>query len=170
MSLTYILTLSCPDRLGLVHVVSGFLLERGCNIEEAPQFNDRVTGLFFMPLQFACDQAGLQDLQAQFEPFAEPLQIRWTLRGASKCMRTITFVNKEGHCLNDLLFRWRIGLLPIDVRAIVSNHCEFYQLAAGYNVPLHHVPVSAAPSRRPKRSSTKSSKRKTPSSSYSLAT
>jgi formyltetrahydrofolate deformylase len=143
MSQVYILTLSCADRLGLVHSVSGFLLERGGNIEEAAQYNDVDTGLFFMRVRFSCGQVTYPDLKRQLHVFAEPLKMQWGLHAAAAQMRTVIMVSKEGHCLNDLLFRWRIGLLPIDIRAIVSNHREFYQLAASYNVPFHHIPVTA---------------------------
>ena len=143
MSKTYILTLSCPDRLGLVHSVSGFLLERGGNIEEAAQYNDPDTGLFFMRVQFSCSRLTLVDLQSQVGFFAEPLQMRYTLHSTQQPMRTVLLVSKEGHCLNDLLFRWKSGLLPVDIRAIISNHREFYQLAASYNVPFHHIAVTA---------------------------
>ena len=141
---TYVLTLSCPDRLGLVHAVSGFLLERSGNIEEAAQFNDHDTGLFFMRVQFACSQLNHEQLKADMASFAEPHQMNWQLHATTQPMRTVIFVSKEGHCLNDLLFRWKSGLLPLDIRAIVSNHREFYQLAASYNVPFHHLPITAA--------------------------
>lgn len=141
---TYILTFSCPDRLGLVHAISGFLLERGGNIEEAAQYNDHATGLFFMRVQFSCGQVGYEDLKVQLKLFAEPYAMQWSLHPAQQAMRTVIMVSKEGHCLNDLLFRWKIGVLPIDIRAIISNHRDFYQLAASYNVPFHHIPVSAA--------------------------
>ena len=144
MSQTYILTLSCPDRLGLVHAVSGFLLERGGNIEEAAQYNDPDTGLFFMRVQFKCAQLTHGDLQTQLRMFATPYQMQWSLHATAQPMRTVLLVSKEGHCLNDLLFRWKSGLLPIDIRAIISNHRDFYQLAASYNVPFHHMPVTAA--------------------------
>ncbi|OYU46581.1 MAG: formyltetrahydrofolate deformylase [Burkholderiales bacterium PBB4] len=143
MRKTYILTLSCPDRLGLVHAVSGFLLERGGNIEEAAQYNDPDTGLFFMRVQFSCVQLTFEDLHTQLGHFAQPLQMKCTLHSTQQPMRAVILVSKEGHCLNDLLFRWKSGLLPIDIRAIISNHREFYQLAASYNVPFHHVPVAA---------------------------
>jgi formyltetrahydrofolate deformylase len=144
MSQVYILTLSCPDRLGLVHAVSGFLLERGGNIEEAAQYNDHDTGLFFMRVQFACGQLTYEELQTQLKLFAEPFQMQCSLHAVAERMKTVLMVSKEGHCLNDLLFRWKSGLLPIDIRAIVSNHRDFYQLAASYNVPFHHIPVTAA--------------------------
>ncbi len=144
MNHAFILTLSCPDRTGIVHAVSGFLLERGGNIEEAAQYNDHATGLFFMRVQFACDQVSEADLRTQLEGFATSFGMNWNLHSTTQPMRTVILVSKEGHCLNDLLFRWKSGLLPIDIRAIVSNHREFYQLAASYNVPFHHIPVTAA--------------------------
>jgi formyltetrahydrofolate deformylase len=144
MNHAYVLTLSCPDRQGIVHAVSGFLLERGGNIEEAAQYNDHGTGLFFMRVQFACDQLSNQDLQAQLTSFAEPFQMACQLHATSTPMRTVILVSKDGHCLNDLLFRWKSGLVPLDIAAIISNHRDFYQLAASYNVPFHHIPVTAA--------------------------
>ena len=140
----YILTLSCPDRLGLVHAVSGFLLELGANIEEAAQYNDQATGLFFMRVQFACPNGDLAGLKAATATMAEPFQMRWSLHAKDERMKTVIMVSRQGHCLNDLLFRYKSGLLPVDVRAIISNHRDFYQLAASYNIPFHHIPVTAA--------------------------
>jgi formyltetrahydrofolate deformylase len=134
-----ILTLSCPDRPGIVHAVSGFLFEQGGNILEAGQFNDRDTGLFFMRVHFAAPAA---DFEALFAPVAERFAMRFHFADAARPMPTLILVSKLGHCLNDLLFRWRSGLLPIDIRAIVSNHRDFYQLAASYDIPFHHVPVA----------------------------
>jgi formyltetrahydrofolate deformylase len=143
MTPAYILTLSCPDRTGIVHAVSGFLLERGGNIEEAAQYNDHGTGLFFMRVRFACADHGEAALREQIAALAQSFGMRWKLHVAAEPMKTVILVSKEGHCLNDLLFRWKSGLLSIDVRAIVSNHRDFYQLAASYNVPFHHIPVTA---------------------------
>ena len=140
----YILNLSCPDRQGIVHAVSGFLLERKGNIEEAAQYNDHDTGLFFMRVQFACDAVGQDELRTQLASFATGFDMKWSLHDTTQPMRTVLMVSKEGHCLNDLLFRVKSGLLPLDIRAIISNHREFYQLAASYNVPFHHIPVTAA--------------------------
>ncbi len=144
MTPTYILTLSCPDRRGLVHAVSGFLLEHGANIEEAAQYNDHATGLFFMRVQFAGAEHDLAALKTALAPFAASYQMDARLHAQSAPMPTVLMVSREGHCLNDLLFRVKSGLLPIDVRAIISNHRDFYQLAASYNIPFHHIPVSAA--------------------------
>lgn len=144
MNHTYVLNLSCPDRPGIVHAVSGFLLEHGGNIEEAAQYNDHATGLFFMRVQFACAQLTHDDLRLRLKLFAEPFSMQWSLHPLAEPVRTVIFVSKEGHCLNDLMFRWKSGLLPLDIRAIISNHRDFYQLAASYNVPFHHIPVTAA--------------------------
>jgi formyltetrahydrofolate deformylase len=152
MSPTYILTLSCPDRTGIVHAVSGFLLERGGNILEAAQFSDDkrddpdadATGLFFMRVSFSCEQLSFEALKEQIGALGLQFDMRWGLHEVAQPMRTVLMVSKEGHCLNDLLFRWKSGLLPLDIRAIVSNHRDFYQLAASYNVPFHHIPVTAA--------------------------
>jgi formyltetrahydrofolate deformylase len=130
--------------LGLVHAVSGFLLDRSGNIEEAAQYNDADTGLFFMRVQFACAKLSFDELKHQLAGFAAPFQMQWQLHAQAEPMRTVILVSKEGHCLNDLLFRWKSGLLPLDIRAIISNHREFYQLAASYNVPFHHLLVTAA--------------------------
>ncbi|MBN9370780.1 formyltetrahydrofolate deformylase [Hydrogenophaga sp. YM1] len=144
MENTYVLTLSCQDRPGIVHAVSGFLFQHGGNIEEAAQYNDHDTGLFFMRVQFACAQLSQAELRERLGAFAEPFGMRWGLHPLAQPLRTVLFVSREGHCLNDLLFRWKSGLLPLDIRAIVSNHRDFYQLAASYNVPFHHIPVTAA--------------------------
>ncbi len=143
MNHAFILTLSCPDRMGIVHAVSGFLMERNGNIEEAAQYSDPATGLFFMRVQFACDQLTHDELKTQLAAFAEPFAMNWKLHSTQDAMRTVIMVSRDGHCLNDILFRWKSGLLPIDVRAIISNHRDFYQLAASYNVPFHHITVSA---------------------------
>ena len=140
----YILTLSCPDRVGIVHAASGFLLERGGNIEEAAQYNDHGTGLFFMRVRFACERVPEAQLRTDLGGLAEGFGMAWKLHAAEQPMKTVILVSREGHCLNDLLFRWKSGLLPVDIRAIISNHRDFYQLAAGYNVPFHHIPVTAA--------------------------
>ncbi|QHI99140.1 formyltetrahydrofolate deformylase [Xylophilus rhododendri] len=143
MTHAYILTLSCPDRPGIVHAVSGFLFERGANIEEAAQYNDHATGLFFMRMQFRCE-LDTPALREALGGFAAQHPMAWSLHRQDEPMKTVIMVSKEGHCLNDLLFRWKSGLLALDIRAIVSNHRDFYQLAASYNVPFHHIPVTAA--------------------------
>ena len=143
MSNAFILTLSCPDRAGIVHAVTGFVGHCDGNITEAAQYNDQSTGLFFARMRFDCPPgAALAVLRAQFAPQAGPMQMTWGLHSAKDRVPTIIMVSKLGHCLNDLLFRYRSQLLPLDIRAIVSNHRDYYQLAASYNIPFHHVPVT----------------------------
>jgi formyltetrahydrofolate deformylase len=138
----YILTLSCSDRAGIVHAISGFLFEQGSNIEEAQQFSDLQTNRFFMRIRFSCERVPHDDLDTLLMAFAAEHGMQITLHAANQAMRTVLMVSKEGHCLNDLLFRVKSGLLNLDVRAIISNHREFYQLAASYNVPFHHIAVT----------------------------
>ena len=144
MNPTYVLTLSCQDKPGIVHAVSGFLLEHGGNIEEAAQYNDHDTGLFFMRVQFCCLSLSEQELRHEVGLFVQTHAMDWSLHGLASRLPTVIMVSQQGHCLNDLLFRWKSGLLPIDIRAIISNHRDFYQLAASYNIPFHHLPVTAA--------------------------
>ncbi len=145
MSEGFILSLSCPDRPGIVHAVSGFLLEHGGNILEAAQFDDRDTGLFFLRMQFESSsaEASVASLSQAFADTAASFGMRWQIFDAARPAPTLILVSKLGHCLNDLLFRHRSGLLPIEIRGVVSNHRDFYQLAASYDVPFHHLPVTA---------------------------
>ncbi len=145
----FILTLSCPDRPGIVHAVSGFLLEHGGNILEAAQFDDRDTGLFFMRMHFEAGAGESPESLAQaFAPIGARFAMRWRFFDSARASPTLILVSRLGHCLNDLLFRHRSGLLPIDIRAVVSNHRDFYRLAASYDIPFHHIPVTAATKER----------------------
>jgi formyltetrahydrofolate deformylase len=143
VSESFILQLSCPDRVGIVYAVTGLLAERGGNITDAAQFNDQSTGQFFMRMQFSLPKANVADFKTQFDILAQSMQFNWNLHSAEQRMRTILMVSKLGHCLNDLLFRYRSGLIPIDIRAVVSNHRDYYQLAASYEIPFYHIPVTA---------------------------
>ncbi|MCM2423953.1 formyltetrahydrofolate deformylase [Streptomyces sp. RKAG293] len=140
----YVLTLACPDRAGIVHAVSGFLVRNSGNILQSQQFDERLKGRYFMRVHFDISDpdTGLETLRCRFGPVAEAYGIRWTLRDASTPTRTLIMVSKFGHCLNDLLFRQRTGALNIEIPAIVSNHREFEGLAETYGVPFLHVPVT----------------------------
>ena len=141
---TYILTLSCPDRTGIVFSVSGFLLERGGNIIDSAQFNDPETGLFFMRVLFSISrpEADIAALQEQFEELGQRLAMAWQIHDATVRPKVMILVSQHGHCLNDLLYRYRAGYLKMEIPAIVSNHMDFYQLAASYNIPFFHLPVT----------------------------
>jgi formyltetrahydrofolate deformylase len=144
MRAAFILTLSCPDKPGIVHAVSGTLLRHEANIEEAAQHQDRRTGLFFMRVQFSCAADAREALAADLHALAADWAMRIGLYPHQEAVPTVILVSQHGHCLNDLLFRWKSGLLPIAPKAIVSNHRDFYRLAASHDVPFHHIPVTAA--------------------------
>ncbi|OEV05118.1 formyltetrahydrofolate deformylase [Streptomyces oceani] len=156
----YVLTLSCPDKPGIVHAVSSYLFTTGCNIEDSQQFGDRDTGLFFMRVHFsgggpaaaadssakpAASQGGggtLDKLRAGFAAIGDSFGMDWQLHRAGARMRVVLMVSRFGHCLNDLLFRSRTGALPVEIVAVVSNHPDFADLVASYGVPFRHIPVT----------------------------
>ncbi|MDX3094482.1 formyltetrahydrofolate deformylase [Streptomyces sp. ME01-24h] len=139
----YILTLSCPDRTGIVHAVSSYLFMTGCNIEDSQQFGDHDTGLFFMRVHFSAGHpVTVGRLRASFAAVADAYAMDWQITPSAERMRVILMVSKFGHCLNDLLFRTSIGALPVEIAAVVSNHTDFAALAGSYGVPFHHIPVT----------------------------
>ena len=143
---TFVLTLTCPDRAGIVHAVTGLLVEQRGNILESQQFSDLAENRFFMRVRFAVEGAGaetLERLRSAFVPVAERWGMTWELWDAGAPYRTLILVSKFSHCLNDLLFRWSSGSLQIDVVGVVSNHPDCERLVASYGVPYHHVPVTA---------------------------
>lgn len=143
---SYILTLSCPDRPGIVHAVTGFLAQHDLNIVDSSQFGDPTSKRFFLRIHFApaTGQASvsLEQLRQAFEPIGTGYSMDFDLRLATQKPRVLIMVSKIGHCLNDLLFRQLTGQLHIEVPVIVSNHAEFAALAATYNVPFVHLPVT----------------------------
>jgi formyltetrahydrofolate deformylase len=143
----FVLTLSCEDTLGIVHAVSGFLVEHGCNIVDSAQFGDPDTCRFFMRVAFARmhERGGraeaAQELRRHFGPVALRFGMTFEIRDLAVKPRVAIMVSRHGHCLNDLLFRYGSGDLPVEIPAIVSNHRDFSQLAASYGIPFHHLPV-----------------------------
>ncbi|MCD0451405.1 formyltetrahydrofolate deformylase [Actinocorallia sp. API 0066] len=139
--MSYVLSLSCPDRPGIVFAVSGLLASRECNILESQQYGDPSTGRFFLRVQFTSDLP-LEELQTLFAPIATDFAFDWHLSDAATRMKVLMMVSREGHCLNDLLFRVRSGLLDIDVVAVVSNHPDMRPLTQSYGIDYHHLPMS----------------------------
>jgi len=138
---SYVLTMSCPDRPGIVHAVSGVLAGLGGNITESQQFGDPGTGTFLMRVQ-ADVARGEDELGRAFEPVATSFGMTWNLDRVGRPVRTLVMVSRAAHCLNDLLFRQRSGLLPVEVSAVVSNHTDLEPLARFYGVDFHHLPVT----------------------------
>ncbi len=137
----YVLSLSCADRPGIVHAVSGLLAQHGGNIVESQQFGAEDTGNFFMRVAFT-STAGHDELTAALAELGPRFEMTWNLDFAGRAMRTLILVSKAEHCVNDLLFRERAGTLPIDVVAVVGNHGELSELAAFYGKPFVHIPVT----------------------------
>ena len=142
----FILKISCPDRPGIVHAVSQFLFNQTANILDSAQFSDTFTSRFFMRVHFAktSQELNLQKLQELFKEIGESFQMDWELFDATSKPKVLIMVSKLGHCLNDLLFRTHSGYLPIEIAGIVSNHQDFQNLAAGYKIPFHYMPLSSA--------------------------
>ena len=139
----YVLILSCPDRPGIVHAVSGFLVEQGANIVESQQFGDRLTDRFFMRIGFVVDAAGgAEGLRAAFAAVAERFAMAYEVWAAAVPTRTLIMVSRHLHCLNDLLFRASTGALHIEIPAVVSNHPDAGALVRSYGLEFHHVPVT----------------------------
>ncbi len=141
----YVLTLSCADRLGIVHAVAGFLAERGCNIVDSQQFSDRLDGGFFMRVHVQAEsaQTTLEDLQVGFAPIGATFGMDWQLRDLGVRQRLLVLVSKQDHCLNDLLYRCRVGAIPADIAAVVSNHPDVGSMVEKTGLPFHHLPVTA---------------------------
>ncbi|MBP7064139.1 formyltetrahydrofolate deformylase [Ferrovibrio sp.] len=140
-----ILSLSCIDRPGIVSAVSGFLLQQGGNILDAQQFSDKETGLFFMRVLFECPPQPTAQIAAGFGPIAAGLGMTWKLQPAQQRQRVMILVSKFDHCLEDLLYRTRIGELPMVVSAVVSNHPRAAFGSQDFNgAPFYHLPVTPA--------------------------
>ena len=153
----FVLTLACRDTKGIVHAVSGLLYQAGCNIIDSQQFGDLqgedATGLFFMRVHF---QAPLQladgrTLATLFEHTRQQFDMTVRFHALPVRPRLLLMVSQHGHCLNDLLFRWKSGSLAVDIPAIVSNHRSFEALAASYGIPFHHLPLVGGSSVETKR-------------------
>ncbi|MBQ1157646.1 formyltetrahydrofolate deformylase [Streptomyces smyrnaeus] len=143
MSNHYVLTLTCPERPGIVNAVTAYLVEHGCDITEHQQFDDPEHGVVFLRTSFSApDDASLSGLQAGFTATAERYAMRWRLQDAGAKPRILVMVSKFDHCLADLLYRWRSGTLEGDVALVVSNHPHLGPQAEQAGVPFHHIPVT----------------------------
>ncbi len=139
----YVLTLSCPDEPGIVHAITTYLVQHSANILALQHYGEPADGRFFMRVHFSVPSgAQLVKLRSDFAEVAESHQMSWQLHDAAARVRTLIMVSKLGHCLNDLLFRWKTGTLPVNVVAVVSNHPDFGELAFAYNVPFRHLRVT----------------------------
>jgi len=149
----FILTLACRDTKGIVYTVSGLLYQAGCNIIDSQQFGDLegadATGLFFMRVHFEAPPhlASVPTLETLFAHTKTQYAMDARFRAVAERSRVLLMVSQHGHCLNDLLFRWKSGQLDVDIPAVVSNHADFAALVQGYGVPFHHLPVDRSDKR-----------------------
>src|ERR1700722_13636522 len=142
--LQFVLTLSCPDKPGIVYAVSSFLVQHSANIIDSQQYGEPDGGLFFMRVHFSLPQPGrtVAELERDFTWVAEAFHMSWQLHNKSERIKTLLMVSQLGHCLNDLLFRWSTGALPVDITGVVSNHEVSRDLTESYKLPFHYIPVT----------------------------
>jgi formyltetrahydrofolate deformylase len=141
----YILTLSCASSAGQVAAVTAFLEQRGCYIDDIAAYDDKLEQRFFARFVFhPTSDAGLalDELRAGFAPIGARFDMAWSISAAAERPRVLIMVSKLDHCLNDLLYRWRLGELKIDIVAVVSNHPDLRPLAAAHDIPFHHLPLT----------------------------
>ena len=129
------LTLSCPDRVGVVHAVTGFLAAHGANILDSQEYGDPDSGRFFMRVHVT----GTPEMRDGFSEVAEQFGMDWELTDPAVRAKVLVLVSRQGHCLHDLLYRQSTGSLPADVVGVASNHRDFQQLVESYGIPFHHV-------------------------------
>ncbi len=139
----YVLTVSCPSRRGIVAALSVYLAENGCNIVDSSQFDDLATKNFFMRITFISERgAELEALTEGLRPVAEEFEMEAEIHDASNRMKVMIMVSRFGHCLNDLLYRQRIGALPIEITGVVSNHLDYQKQVVNQDIPFHYIPVN----------------------------
>jgi formyltetrahydrofolate deformylase len=140
---SFVLTVQCPTRRGIVAAISSWLAETGCNITDSAQFDDQLTGRFFTRITFVAETgATLEQLRGGFGAVAAPFGMTWAIHDGAARMKTLVMVSNFGHCLNDLLYRWRIGALPIDIVGVVSNHMTYQKVVVNHDLPFHTIKVT----------------------------
>ncbi|MDG3579137.1 formyltetrahydrofolate deformylase [Rhizobium sp. YJ-22] len=139
----YVLTVSCKSTRGIVAAITGYLAEQGCYISDSSQFDDLETGLFFMRLTFESQEGvSLAALKDGFEAVKKRFDMNAEIHDGAHRMKVLLMVSRFGHCLNDLLYRWKIGALPIDIVGVVSNHFDYQKVIVNHDIPFHHIKVT----------------------------
>lgn len=139
----FTLTVRCPTTRGIVAAISNYLADSGCNITDSAQFDDQLTGSFFMRVSFS-SQTGktLTDLRKGFAPISEQFGMDHTFHDDAEKTKVVIMVSRFGHCLNDILYRWRIGALPIDIVGVIANHLDYQKVVVNHDIPFHYIPVT----------------------------
>ncbi|WP_413208047.1 formyltetrahydrofolate deformylase [Rhodospirillum sp. A1_3_36] len=140
---TYCLTVTCATTRGIVAAIAGYLARNGCNITDSSQFDDVQTGRFFMRVSFTSEEGkDLDNLIKEFGATAKAFDMAFTFHDEKEKMKVIIMVSRFGHCLNDLLYRWRIGALPIEIVAVISNHMDYQKVVVNHDIPFHCIKVT----------------------------
>ncbi len=138
-----VLTVACPSRRGIVAGISTYLARHGCNIVDSSQFDDLETGRFFMRVGFISEEGvGRDALDEGFAPVAGEFAMDAAFHDTERRTKVLLMVSRFGHCLNDLLYRWRIGALPVDIVGVVSNHLDYQKIVVNHDIPFHHIKVT----------------------------
>jgi len=141
----YVLTVSCRSTRGIVAAITGFLSEKGCYLVDSSQFDDLDTGMFFMRVTFTSEEgATIEEIVAGFKAIEKQYGMTASFHDGAEKMKVLLMVSRFGHCLNDLLYRWKIGALPIDIVGVVSNHFDYQKVVVNHDIPFHHVNVTKA--------------------------
>ncbi|QUS37146.1 formyltetrahydrofolate deformylase [Falsirhodobacter algicola] len=139
----YCLTVTCPSKRGIVAAIAGYLAEQGCNITDSSQYDDPVTGRFFMRVSFVPETGvALDALHKGFAATAKSLDMDAQFHDEDRKMKVVIMVSRFGHCLNDLLYRVRIGALPIEIVAVISNHMDYQKVVVNHDIPFHCIKVT----------------------------
>ncbi|MBR9650671.1 formyltetrahydrofolate deformylase [Thalassovita aquimarina] len=139
----YALTVKCKSSRGIVASIANFLSDNGCNLTDSSQFDDAETGNFFMRVSFRSEKGKeLEELSQSFQSVADDKGMAYDFHDEKRKMKVVIMVSRFGHCLNDLLYRWRIGALPIDIVAVISNHMEYQKVVVNHDIPFHFIKVT----------------------------
>lgn len=140
---SYVLTVTCTTKRGIVAAISGYLATAGCNITDSAQFDDRETGRFFMRVSFISEEGlDTEALTIGFKNISTQFAMDYAFYDEANKTKAVIMVSRFGHCLNDLLYRWRIGALPIDIVAVISNHHDYQKVVVNHDIPFHCIKVT----------------------------
>jgi formyltetrahydrofolate deformylase len=140
----FVLTVTCCSTRGIVAAIATYLAGMGCNITDSAQFDDQETGRFFMRVSFLSEEGrGLPEIAGGFAEVAAPFDMVHSFHDEARKTKIIVMVSRFGHCLNDLLYRWRIGWLPVDIVGVISNHMEYQKVVVNHDIPFHCIKVTA---------------------------
>lgn len=139
----FCLTVTCPSKRGIVAAISTFLSDHACNITDSSQFDDKATDQFFMRISFVSEEAAdIGALQNDFEAIAKELTMTYAFHDESEKMKVVIMVSRFGHCLNDLLYRVKIGALPVEIVSVISNHMDYQKVVVNADIPFHCIKVT----------------------------